>query len=52
MVNGGLTQVQVTKQLKIGPTTLKRWMALDGRGEALENLSDRGGRRPSVEWQK
>ena len=35
MVKGGLTQVQVAKQLKIGPRPLKRWMALDRRGETL-----------------
>ena len=42
MVNGGLTQVQVAKQLKIGSRTLKRWMGLDRRGETLENRKDRG----------
>ena len=42
MVNGGLTQVQVAKQLKIGPRTLKSGMALDRRGETLENRRDRG----------
>ena len=44
MVNGGMTQVQVTAQLKIRPTTLKRWMALGRRGEtlALENRKVRG----------
>ena len=42
MVNGGLTQVQVTEQLKTGPRTLKRWMALDCREETLENHGDRG----------
>ena len=42
MVNGGLIQVQVAKQLKIGPRTLKRWMALNRRGETLENRKGRG----------
>ena len=38
MVNGGLTQGQVTKHLEIGTRTLKRWMTLDRRGETLENV--------------
>ena len=46
MVNGGLTQVQVTKQLKKGPRILKRWIALDCRGETLENLQGRGLKTP------
>ena len=41
IVNGGLAQVQFAKQLKIGPRTFKRWMALDRRGETLENREGR-----------
>ena len=29
MVNGGPTQVQVTKYLKIVPRTVQRWMAVN-----------------------
>ena len=39
--NDGLTQAQVTKQLRTGPRTLKRWMTLDRRGETLDNLNGR-----------
>lgn len=42
MVNGGVTQVQVAKQLKIGPRTLKHWMALECRGDTPENHKGRG----------
>ena len=41
MVNGGLTQVQVTKQLKVEPRTLKSGMAFDRRGGMLDNRRDR-----------
>ena len=42
MVNGGTPQVQVAKELRIEPRTLRRWMALDRKGEALENRGGRG----------
>ncbi|XP_043229039.1 uncharacterized protein LOC122385098 [Amphibalanus amphitrite] len=42
MVNGGTPQVQVAKELRIEPRTLRRWMALDRKGEALENRAGRG----------
>ena len=42
MVNVGLTQVQVVKQLKIRLRPLKRWMAIHRRGETLENHKGRG----------
>ena len=37
LVNSGLTQVQVAKQLKVGPRTLKSGVALDHRVETLDN---------------
>ena len=44
MKNGSLTQVQVTKQPKIWPRTLNRWMALDHREETLQDRRSRGRR--------
>ena len=42
MVNGGMTQVQIAKELKTEPRALKRWMALDRKGGMLENHKGRG----------
>ena len=42
MVNGGMTQVQVAKELKIESRTLKRWIARNRKGETLENHKGRG----------
>ena len=42
MVNGGMPQVEVAKELKIEPRTLRRWMALDRKGVTLENRRGRG----------
>ena len=46
MVNGGLTQFQSAKQLKICPRTLKRSMTPDRLGETLANRKGRGRKRP------
>ena len=43
MVNGGLTQVQVTKQLKIGPRTLPQ--TLDGSRPPRTNAGESRGQR-------
>ena len=54
MVNGGLTQDQFAKQLKMRPRTLKRLMILDRLGETLENRKGRGTKmamsRVSKKW--
>ena len=47
MVNGGLIQVQVNKQLKIGQKIFNCWMALDRRRETLEN-QNRGWRKMTM----
>ena len=41
MVNVGLTQFQVAKQLKIGQKTLKRWMAPDCGERSWESQGQR-----------
>lgn len=47
MVNGGMTQGQVAEELGVGVRTIKRWMARDRQGEALENRKGRG-RKTSI----
>ena len=41
LANSGMIRLEVAKQLKIGPRTIKRWMDLDRRGETLRNRKGR-----------
>lgn len=42
MINGGMTQAQVARDLGVGVATIRRWQTRDRQGETMENRTGRG----------